>query len=58
MDEIINQIKLNGYFSFEKAISNEALNEIEKMATESMLNFNQIIFQVFIRRNNIFLQTY
>ena len=41
VDEIINQIKLNGYFSFEKAISNEALNEIEKMATESMLNFNQ-----------------
>ena len=41
VDEIINQIKINGYFSFEKAISNEALNEIEKMATESMLNFNQ-----------------
>ena len=40
-DEIINQIELNGYYAFEKALSNEALNEIEKMAKESTLNFNQ-----------------
>ena len=41
VDEIVNQIKLNGYFTFEKALTNHALIEIEKKATESMLNFNQ-----------------
>ena len=41
VDEIVNQIKLNGYFAFEKALTNYALIEIEKKATESMLNFNQ-----------------
>ena len=39
-ENIINELNINGFFSFEKALSTDFINKIEKDAIQSKLNLN------------------